>query len=366
MVDIDRPTAVKTLATVGPEWTHGELRGWTTFARADGTVVHLGLLRETDAQGTLLEGHKGPADAALRLQRYESLTGSPWRITAGVSACQALRDRYNDPRPGRQPLWRHKLPKGIRGAGPLVWRSPEQPQPDNAGIVHVFDINAQYLAALRNASLAWGKLEERGSIPFDPSWPGFWEIETTHLPAALYDGKSRPPVFPANRIHKGAAWLSTPVVKYLCEFTGDDVTVLDSLVSDNGHPIGRAYAERLMKAREGTYGPAGPAAFALKRSYAELLGMMARDGGSIERADWAAQTMDLARVNFLRRVSRAYPLRDVRALAVQTDAIYFLCGPEAERELLPAAIGLGTGAGTFKYVGTLTVEQYREKLGIRS
>jgi hypothetical protein len=113
-------------------WKFTELRAWTTFTHEDGTVVHAGWLPDlTEARqlGALLEGHEGPADLAFRLGRYAALVGVPWRYTAGVSGCAALRARFTDPRPGSQPLWRHQLPTGLRGAGPLIWRSQAQPEP---------------------------------------------------------------------------------------------------------------------------------------------------------------------------------------------------------------------------------------------
>ena len=369
MIDVDQDTARKSLGNLPDGWrAPGELRDWTTFVRSQTrTIVHVGLMR-SDRLGPLLEGHQGPADVAWRLGRYQALTGTPWRISAGVSACAALRDQYNDPRPGRQPLWRYQPPRQCRSVGPLIWRAPQQPDPDDPGTVMVYDVNAQYLAALKNVKVGWGALEQQGiATVFDPKQPGFWEIDVASIPRELYDGQTRPPLFPASYIHKGAVWLSTDVVKAVGEYIGPgSIDVMDAYVSDNPAPITRKYAERLTAARAGDLGPLGPASFAIKRSYAELIGMMAREGGSIDRRDWAAGGIDLARCNLLRRLQRAYGLPGVRLLATQTDAAYFLCHGTEWRDKLPMAIGVGSGPGTFRFVESLTVAEYRAKLRIAS
>lgn len=339
-------------------WTFTELRPWTTFQRTDGTVIHLGLLKELgERPGGLLQGAQSAAEIAERLGRYAVLTGSHWRATAGVSACAGLRARYAERRTSAQPLWHHQQIKGMRATGPLVWRNPSQPDPTETGLVHVFDVNAMYLAALRNAQLAWGALELYRD-GFDPNMPGWWEVDTARIPPSVYDGRTQPPAFPERLIHRGSVWLTTPVVKFLTELTGDTPDVHAGWVSSNPHPIARPYAERLMMARRGEYGELGPGMLnAIKRTYTELVGMMARQGGSIERADWAATVADLARVNMLRRVVRVSDI--VPILAVQTDAVYLLGGSAAEHS---AALGVGTAPGTFKYVESLTVPQYRAKL----
>lgn len=345
------------------DWKFSELRAWTTFVHRDGTVVHLGLLPELGERlGGVLQGVSDPMDIARRLGSYHQLTGVHWRATPGITGCAALRKAFPDPTPGAQPLWHHPLLKGVRlrGCGPLIWRNPQQPTPDDRNVVHVFDINAMYLAGLRNAQLAWSALQRSEIGRFDPSMPGYWEIDVTGLPADLYDGKTRPPVFPKMFSIRGSAWLSTPVVKYLVEVTGLHFDVMDAYVSDNPQGIGRGVAERLMAARRGDLGDPGPLLPAIKRTYAELVGMLARERGSIYRPDWAATIMDLARMNMLRRVRRLDD--DVRILAVETDAVYLMTDAPNAALNLSARLGVGTEPGTFKYVESLTVGQYLKKM----
>lgn len=351
------------------DWTFTGLRGWTTFARRDGAIVHVGWLPElerTGKLGALLKGHDGAADIAWRLGRYKTVTGSHWRYTAGVSGCVGLRSFYTDPRPGKQPLWQFAGPMGIRGGGPMIWRRAEQPEDSRDGQVVMFDINAAYLAALKNVKLAWGALQHTGPTMFDPDWPGFWEIDTTSLPDTMMgeDGH-RPPLVTKRQIHKGAAWVSTPLAKYLSDTVGS-IDVLDSWTCSNGETIARGYAERLMKARAGDFGPLGPASFAVKRTYAELVGMMAREGGSIFRRDWSASTMDLSTCNMMRRADRAHELVGTWPIQVRTDALFYLIPPGREERVqrLAMALGVGSGPGTFKNGELLTVDAYRGKLRV--
>lgn len=350
------------LVATQPEWKFPTLRSWTTFTRAytngTGTMIHLGLWGELERDpGPLLEGTQGAADSASRLGRYRVATGHPWRYTAGVSGCVGLRSWHTRPGPGQQPLWQHDGPRGVVGAGPLIWRASEQP---DAGPVHVWDINAMYLAGLKNAALAWGKLEQTGARGFDATAAGWWEIDALGIPSELYDGKARPPVVGARRIMRGSVWVSTPTAKLL-EESGAHLDVLDSWTNDNASTIGRTYAERLISARAGMLGPLGPGVeFAIKRTYAELVGMIARPGGSIHRPDWAATIMDLSRANMLRRVFRAGQGTGVWPVAVQTDAVYYVTRDPA---LVGTALGLGTGSGMFKNAGMLTVAEYRAKFG---
>lgn len=361
VIMLDRSLSEVADSVKAPEfgWSFTAVRPWTTFTRKDGSVVHLGLLPELETVasrlGPLLAGHQGPADIAYRLGRYATLTGCMWRYTAGVTGCQMLRLAYTDPQPGRQPLWRHAGPKGMRGAGPMLWDGPGRPQAGHAGLVHAFDINAMYLAALKNARLGWGRLEGY-SGPFDPQLSGWWEVDVRDLPAALYDG-SRPPVFPKQRIHKGTAWLTTPVVKYLLDL-GLNPQILVAHVSTTAETLARGVAERLIRARAELLDDAGKRVLpAVKRTYAEMIGMMGREGGSIYRPDWAATIQDLARMNMLRRLDRARA-EGLVPFRIRTDSAEFLTEDPTVRTRLHELLGVGTGPGAYKYVGTLTVSDY--------
>ena len=143
--------------------------------------------------------------------------------------------------------------------------------------------------------------------------------------------------------------------------------VLDAYVCENSAPIARVFAERLMSARRGDLGPVGPTQPALKRTYAEVVGMIARKDGSISRTDWAATWQDTARANMLRRAEKVGKALGLWPVAVQTDALYYAAPAGAGPEILVVEhLGVGSAPGLFKYQGALTVAEYRDKLRIAS
>lgn len=359
-----QPSIEQHLPQQGGAWMYTTVRAWTTFVHAPtGTVVHLGLLRELESGriGPLLTGHTGPADIAYRLGRYAEVTGTLWRYTAGVTGCQMLRQLHNKPGRGTQPLWSHKGPIGMRGTGPMIWRGGEQPTAEHEALVHGFDVNAMYLAALKNAYLAWSRLEPYTG-PFDPTYAGWWEVDVQDLPVELYDGVSRPPVFPKQHVHKGSVWLTTPVVKYLMDL-GHNPQILMATVSGNAPTLGRPVAEKLAQARTAVADDRRVLG-AIKRTYAELVGMMAREGGSMYRPDWAATIQDLARVNMLRRLDKAAAEGFVPFM-VKTDAAYFMSTEADARTRLTTLLGVGDGPGMFKHIGTVTARTFAESKAAR-
>jgi hypothetical protein len=283
------------------------------------------------------------------------LTGHHWRYTAGVSGCYGIRTWY--PHNNRQPLWKHAGP-GILGQGPTVWSAADQP---TSGDVHSWDVNAMYLGGLKNARVAWSGLDHTGPQGFDPALPGWWEIDVATIPGELWDGKIRPPLFYDRHVVKGAVRLSTERVKRIAEQVGS-IDVLDSWTCPNSEPVGRRYAERLIAARAGDLGPMGMAGRAVKATYSELVGMVAREGGSIWRPDWAATWMDLSAMNMMRRVDRVGEQLGQWPIAVRTDAVYYATD---DPDLIGTALGVGTGVGKFKKQETLTADAYRAKFAPR-
>lgn len=375
MIATDVESLAEHLPRLRPDgWQYTALRPWTSFRHLETrTTIHVGALADPGLKGEpLFNPADAPATIAARLGRYHEVTGAPFYAIPGVAGIGALRARHSNPAPGRQPFWKAPLPVGtLRGAGPLVWSRPLPA--DAAGNVHVFDVNGQYLAALKNARVAWGRLQPTGATGFDPAAAGYWLLSLDHIPAEVYDG-SRPPVFPAPRgvvlgtgtpggEHVRQVWVTSPVAEYLAG-RGVAFDVLDSYTCDNRSPVFRQYAERLIDARSGAAGSFGQldkhTLNAIKATYTQLVGLLGREGGRAHRPDWQHTIMDLARMNLLRRLDKAADQLGAVPFAVRTDAAYFLT-PDTAPDELAAVLGVGTAPGTFKFVETITVEQARAK-----
>lgn len=358
LADMKQPPA-------GSGWTYTSARPWTTYVSvAAGAVIHVGVLADVLEQGRtpLFQPGDDPDAIASMLDRFHALVGVPWRGTGGIVGTAALRAAHTRPGNGQQPRWiAPALPRGVRGVGPMIWHRELPPDADGR-YVHVFDVNAMYLSALRIAPLAWSALEHTGEQPYDMEAAGFWQIRASDLPPALTGPDSgRPPVVPARLIHHGLAWVSGPVMRYLCQI-GHNPEVIDSWTTTNTQPLARSVAERLSAVRTGMLGETCPELLGgVKSVYAELVGMLGREGGRIWRPDWQATIMDLARMNLQRRMDRAADLTGLWPIRVMTDSAYYLSDdPDPIR--LGTALGLGTGPGTLRHTETLTVPEYLAKL----
>lgn len=375
VVCIDGVTLDQLAGRAVPGWSYTELRPWTTYIRTeDGgaeTIVHVGILpaARDHKPGPLVPAAHSSRDLAMLLDRYHHLTGSPWHTTSGVSGVGALRSRYTSPVRGAQPLWRFKLPAGyerVRGLGNMYWNTHELPAGATGYLMYV-DVHAAYVGGMRNAAVAWGELRETGTIAFDWKKPGYWQINAHRIPDELLDDWHRPPVIPPRLIRNGAVWVTTPVARYLQREGGVDIEVLDSLTSDNGQAVARSYAERLNSVRMGMLGEVPePVSVAVKQTYAQMVGMCAKQGGRIHRVDWVHHWQDQTRMNMLRRFDRAHELLGLWPVRVVSDAAYYLWPTRNVSELL-SALGAGHGAGLFHWVPekSLTVQEYREKFGAK-
>lgn len=345
-------------------WRYTELRPWTTFAPVDKNrpVIHIGFLPSIDpGRSPLFHPHDDPAVIAHVLDRWHALTGSPWHGTGGITGCTAMRNRYSKPGKGQQPMWVAPLPRGLKGVGPLIWSRPLDAQ---TGYVHFYDINMQYLAALKNLRVAWNNLANTGAAPYDPAElvAGFWEVRAGDLPDWVHSTSSgRPPIIPARLIDRdGLATVSAATMNYLCVSHGLNPEITNSWTCANTELLFRPYAERLIAVRLGMVGEATePIKNGVKRVYTETVGMIGSDGGRISRRDWQIGTMDLARTNLHRRLDKIeQTVPGLWPVSVYVDEVAYW-SESADHRALDNVIGLGTGAGTFKYVKTLTVDEYQ-------
>lgn len=359
--------------------THAAARGWqqrTAVAESawstyvhdvTGETLHVVDLDQLAAwnPSAWLLGHE-PAALAVKLAAYNHATGTAYRATPGVTGCALVRrlhaeaaERKAASRKGAagQPFWRYdRHPIGLAPMGDLKWTADSTP---TSGYVAQFDTRAAYLAAASAAMLAWSPLRHTGSRMFDPAAAGYWQVYAADLPD-LHDG--RPFVVDPTRVGSdGTVWLTTPVMDYLCS-RGSNPDVLDSHTCDQAGRYLRPWAETI---RDGLAAATDPDVVdALKATYRETVGMFNRPGGSVHRPDWWATIIDMARVNLLRKVDKAYKAAGVYPVRVYVDAVYYHADhldQLAAVAALPTGLGVDTAGrqiGKLRPVAQWTADEY--------
>lgn len=352
-------------------WSFGRPGSWVTCWRNARrmTRIHIGFLDAMDQTRTpLFTLDQEHSEIALLLGQYHEITGGPFHATPGVSGHGAIRELCKPPRaravkPGGEriqaptPKWMSDATheqKYLRGAGPLIWKCT--PGADHAGpqsVRHTFDVNAQYLAAARNARLAVDDLVHTGAgQQFDASIAGYWLINGGYVTSDDRMTNVMPPVVRGT----GQTWVTTPVMEYLHQrHPANAPRVLDSFTAP-GKTVLRPWAEKLRGARaelleDAEHRLGGQLLTAVKATYTQSMGLLGRTGGRIYRRDWYDTIVDMARINLLRRIDKVYTTLGEAPTAVNVDAVTYRTVLDAGTVGL--ALGVGTGIGQFKHVSTV-------------
>ncbi len=309
-------------------WTTSrQVEPWTTWRRKGGPKVHVAIASAIDQGNTpLFSAGDVPTETASALAWYASRMGAPWCMTGGVSGHMAIRAQNDRRGQGQQPYWgQSEAPRrhddSRNGAGDLIWsRAPVQAEVD-MGWVHGFDLNAARLAALGVAEVAWSRLQPTGAIPFDPARAGYWMVPAS----PLRRHRRLPPLIDFADVRGDLAWVTTPMMKHIARL-GIEPGVVDSWTAP-GRRMFRDLAEQWDRARLEADGMAGTArtrrAGAVKATYAQACGLMARPGGSIYRPDWYHTIMDWQRSTLLSHVERIGTRTGRRPLAIHTDCLWY-------------------------------------------
>lgn len=299
----------------------GDKTGWYSCFQEGAPTIHFGVgpwIRQDRTSLFDLADHA--QTIAVRLAAYESLTGTPWRGTAGLSGCASIRQFHESKAGGGVPMWRwDKAPGEIIGCSFELRPTHHRRPPTEAeltggglggGFVHQYDVRAMYLAAAMNVTVSWSAPERRGPQEFDPQRAGYWQVQRSSLGDDPLELLTRSYAFPDPLV-----WVTTPVVAYAIECGQPVPEVFDSLTGARQSRVLRGWAERMRNARE----HAGTAILpAIKDTYARTVGMLARPGGRIYRPDWRDSIVDLARINLLRKVRNS----GVNPLRYNVDAIW--------------------------------------------
>lgn len=357
--------------------------GWITWQnQATGQAISMGLLDLMDQARTPVANLEGTAvQVAYELAQYDAMTGTPWRMTAGVTGTVMLRGmitasaeakRQRMPFGGVKvaapalPRWHSDVVRraltcpttGVqrwaRAAGDVRW-ARDLADGERHGHVHHLDVTAMYLAAAAAAVLPWGELRERDPHTFDESAAGYWLVDCSDLPT----GPAAPPLWDRHAVNPdGTVYLTTPVMELLKDH-GYNPMVRGALLAPTQGRFLRSWAEHLRDAladdrrRESTRR-------ALKATYTQAIGMMNVPGGSIYRPEWRDLIIDQARANLLRKVYTARHLLGIWPVRIHVDSVWYP-HPEQDPTEVAAAVGgslYGRQIGRFRLVKSTPAADY--------
>lgn len=350
----------------------GEDTGWLTTGPAE-QPLHIGILDALAQRPRLFDPYAPALTIGGRLARFHELLGVPYRATPGVVGCALVRDWHTRAAAVRQgiraqahrsdavvdqPFWRWDDIDGNltnAGAGELRWQRDPTPdelveQPTGQPMyVHHFDVRGQYLAALSAVDLAYSPLRPTGANPWEPSAAGYWQVR-------LLGAAPRLPMPIVKTDPNGLAWLTAPAMHTLNDWR-IPFQVLDSYTCARTSRLMRQPAERIRDALS-KVGEDKAMRATIKATYAELVGMIGRPGGSIYRRDWHHHIIDHARRLMLLKIQRVYRERRLWPLRVDVDSVWYATPWRTPGEDLLTFLGVGGLVGNFRHVGTAPLSEY--------
>ncbi|MHB9863968.1 telomere-associated protein Tap [Streptomyces sp. YIM S03343] len=273
------------------------------------------------------------------------------------------------------------------------------------------DVNMAFAAAANRTVVGLGAPEHVHNPAFDPSLPGSWLVDLSHV---RHDPRLPSPFTPDGEPPDGAAWYATPTVAYALEL-GYDVAPLEAYVRPERGSYLDAWYTRLRDAYVATMADLGvvtgmaPDAFltamaghkdrdpdlalvlaAIKATVKGGIGKLrerARTGWrpgerwpALERPTWRpdirAAVISTARVNMHRKMLKLAEATGQFPVAVLSDCAVYASGgpspldilPHRDGKPLPGGFRLGVSPGMVKHEGTQSVlwaEGLREEHGDR-
>lgn len=333
--------------------TSDEELGWRVSARAEGrgTVPVVLLGYDIERLSGPWADVKAPAEIVDGLELFERHMRIPWRDGIGRTAERLILSTHPRERGGtsldRNPSTPPPCEDGTLEQ-PYRWRRQLTGREARAEWVHVFDQNAQYLAAWQQVHLGLGEPEQLGPNMYDPKRYGIWRTNGNPDPCRpFHPGRY---VRPQPDVSEGD-WRTGITLERWAECV-DLPPIREGWVWPHRARYLRSAAERMRDARaELLEAPGAGAALALdaiKRLYGRQTGRFNMSGRNEfspwRRPDFGHAVRAQARVNLHRRLAKlaAAPFAiDVDGLAFLTD----VPDPVKWAELL--GLPLGTGLGTF-------------------
>lgn len=347
---------------------------WTTYFRPNTPTIHVCISAGVNPdRHRLFDPNEHPASIANRLGAYHSAVGVPWRMTAGVTGCDLLRDLKSKSGAGRkQPRWQWDAVTDCPpGMGDLLWHREVTTGPDTGDDgcsdrwVHGFDLRGQYLAAAGVTRLPWGLPRRRQLVPaFDPELAGWWQCRTSDLPDWATSGRVRPPIVDPAAFEGESVWLSAATMAVLV----DNAVALDPfgfVGAEHNSRLMRPWSETLRDARR-TASTTGDErlTWAVKDTANETIGMFNKTGGRVWRPDWRHLVIDTARANLLRKVRSAWVRLGRWPVAIRTDCVWYRSTTNAEAFALAAGFAIGPDLGQWAHVTSIPADVFDSRTAI--
>ncbi|MDQ0408673.1 transcriptional regulator with XRE-family HTH domain [Streptomyces sp. DSM 40167] len=307
---------------------------------------------------------------------------------------------------------------------PYDWCRPLTDEECMRPYLVAIDINMSFAAAANGLTVGLGGPTHRtGNPPFDPSLPGSWLVDLSHVDLSRIQingrtidaGRLPSPFTPKGEHPTGPAWYATPTVAYAVEL-GFEVAPVEAYVrthngryldawykrlrdayvatmADLGVTTGMDGAEFLRAMARSRHADAAPAllAGAIKATAKGGIGKLRqRSRGQVPhyepwpalqretwRPDIRAAVLANQRVGLHRKLMKTAAAADLYPVAIGTDAVVYPSpGPSPldvlphtpEGRPLPGTFRLGISPGMVKHQGTRTVlwaeEQFEQQGGV--
>ncbi len=310
--------------------------GWTV-AVSESRRWYIGV-QVTAGTDPLINPAVGTLDAVANLAGWYTLIGTHYRHTPGAAATAAL---YATLAGSCKP---HEMK--LRSWGALAqWWEPPAPitdivwaQPGRPPLAaHQWDMRAAYLAAAAAVDLPRQRPQETGTFAYDHV--GYYRV-TIDAEATRYG----PLLGQADR--KGTRWICHPVARQLHDWKMP-FQVHDAITAPSAGRILRGFADTWRTAiTEPDLHPT--LARALKRGYAEAVGLLSVQAGAIYRPDWRHMIIDQVRASLLRRIHTVGIETGLLPYRINVDSIWY---PDNSGGQVDNLIGTGPKIGNMRYEG---------------
>jgi hypothetical protein len=295
---------------------------------------------------------------------------APWKGGAPLTSDSFIRKTYSQRRRVNVSVTVNPPPieTGAAREARFFWSRPPTEQERNYRYCHALDLNLAYAAVASSLSLPVGHPTHHNWPKFDKRMPGVWLIEPG--PGLLDPANLIPaPWQDDHRRDKGGTyWVTSPTMERCAEL---GIEPIEAYTWGEHHAYLRPWYEMIRDARAELLDVGGAPLEAVKEISRRGVGRLASRGTQhtwrgqhldtdpLYQPYWAWAVIAECRARLHRRLSAL----DVRPVAIDTDAVYFLSSRSSPGALAVAlGLPLGDGLGQFKAAGSCSGKDARAAL----